>query len=147
MADPAASAEVRVLTPADAKLFERLADGVFDHAVHRRLVDEFLADPRHSLAVAIADGMIVGMASAVRYVHPDKPSELWINEVGVSPRYQRRGLARRILAELLAEGRRQGCREAWVLTDFENAAARATYRSAGGVESGPQLMVTFPLGE
>jgi aminoglycoside 6'-N-acetyltransferase I len=147
MADPAASAEVRVLTPADAKLFERLADGVFDHAVHRRLVDEFLADPRHSLAVAIADGMIVGMASAVRYVHPDKPSELWINEVGVSPRYQRRGLAKRILAELLAEGRRQGCREAWVLTDFDNAAARATYRSAGGVESGPQLMVTFPLGE
>jgi ribosomal protein S18 acetylase RimI-like enzyme len=87
------------------------------------------------------------MASAVRYVHPDKPSELWINEVGVSPRYQRRGLAKRILAELLAEGRRQGCREAWVLTDFDNAAARATYRSAGGVESGPQLMVTFPLGE
>jgi ribosomal protein S18 acetylase RimI-like enzyme len=147
MAEPQASAEVRVLTPADAAQFERIAEGVFDHAVQARLIDEFLADARHSLAVAIADGMIVGMASGVRYVHPDKPSELWINEVGVSPDYQRRGLAKRIVGELLAEGRRQGCREAWVLTDFDNAAARATYRSAGGLESGPQLMVTFPLGD
>ena len=145
MAGPRASAEVRILTPADAPLLERIAEGVFDHAVQSRLVAEFLDDPRHSLSVAIADDLIVGMASGVRYVHPDKPSELWINEVGVSPDYQRRGLAKRIVAELLAEGRRQGCREAWVLTDFENEAARATYRSAGGVESGPQLMVTFPL--
>ena len=149
MADPGtflgASAEVRILTPADAPLFERIAEGVFDHAVQERLVAEFLSDPRHSLAVALADGLIVGMASGVRYVHPDKPPELWINEVGVSPDYQRRGLAKRIVAELLAEGGRQGCREAWVLTDFDNEAARATYRSAGGVESGPQLMVTFSL--
>ena len=26
---------------------------------------------------------IVGFASAVHYVHPDKPPELWINEMGV----------------------------------------------------------------
>ena len=108
MADREASAEVRVLTPADAWRFERIAEGVFDHSVQERLVAEFLADPRHSLAVAIADGLIVGMASGVRYVHPDKPSEFWINEVGVSPDYQRRGLAKRIVVELLAEGRRQG---------------------------------------
>ena len=97
MADREASAEVRVLTPADAWRFERIAEGVFDHSVQERLVAEFLADPRHSLAVAIADGLIVGMASGVRYVHPDKPSEFWINEVGVSPDYQRRGYAKRSL--------------------------------------------------
>jgi len=146
MAEPRASAEVRVLTPADAPLFERIADGVFDHGVQAGLIEEFLTDPRHLLSVAIVDGVIVGMASGVRYVHPDKPSELWINEVGVSPDYQRRGYAKRIVAELLAEGRRQGCREAWVLTDYDNEAARATYRAAGGVDHpSPQLMVTFPL--
>jgi ribosomal protein S18 acetylase RimI-like enzyme len=145
MADPGASAEVRVLTPADAALFEHIAEGVFDNAVQERLLTEFLADPRHSLAVAIADGLIVGMASAVRYVHPDKPSEFWINEVGVSPDYQRRGLARRIVTELLAEGRRQGCSEAWVLTDEVNGPARALYASAGGEESLGVVMVTFPL--
>lgn len=147
MADPQASAEVRVLTLADAPLLSRLADGVFDYEVKPALAEEFLADPRHSLAVAIADGLIVGMASGVRYVHPDKPSELWINEVGVSPDYQRRGLAKRIVGALLAEGRRQGCGEAWVLTDHDNTAARALYKSAGGVESDAGLMVTFPLGD
>ena len=145
MADPGASAEVRVLTPADAPLFAHIAEGVFDHAVQERLVAEFLDDSRHSLAVAIADGLIVGMASGVRYVHPDKPSEFWINEVGVSPDYQRRGLARRIVTELLAEGRRQGCSEAWVLTDEVNGPARALYASAGGEESLGVVMVTFPL--
>jgi ribosomal protein S18 acetylase RimI-like enzyme len=149
MADPGAipgvSAEVRVLTPADAPLFERIADGVFDHGVQERLVSEFLNDSRHSLAVAIADGLIVGMASGVRYIHPDKPSELWINEVGVSPDYRRQGLARRIVDALLAEGRRQGCREAWVLTDADNGPARALYASTGGQESLGVVMVTFPL--
>jgi ribosomal protein S18 acetylase RimI-like enzyme len=146
MAEPPASADIRILTPADAPLFARIAEGVFDHAAQSRLVEEFLTDPRHTLSVAIADGMIVGMASGVRYVHPDKPSELWINEVGVSPDYRRRGLAKRIVAELLAEGRRQGCREAWVLTDYDNEAARATYKAAGGFDHpSPQLMVTFPL--
>src|ERR1700722_5223564 len=137
------SVEIKVLTKDDAPALQRVADGVFDDPVNPALTAEFLADPRHALCVAIEDGQIVGMASGVRYVHPDKPSEFWINEVGVSPDYQRRGLAKRIVTELLAEGRRQGCREAGVLTDFDNEAARATYRSAGGVESGPQLMVTF----
>jgi ribosomal protein S18 acetylase RimI-like enzyme len=140
------SDEIRILTTADAPLFARIADGVFDHAVQQRLLTEFLADPRHSLSVAIVDGQIVGMASGVRYVHPDKPSELWINEVGVAPDYQRRGFAKRIVAELLAEGRRQGCREAWVLTDYDNVAARATYKAAGGADHPtPQLMVSFRL--
>jgi len=140
------SDEVRILTPADAPLFDHLDDDVFDHAVQPRLLAEFLGDPRHTLAVGLVDGQIVGMGSAVRYVHPDKPSELWINEVGVSPNFQRRGLAKRIVAELLAEGRRQGCREAWVLTDYDNVAARATYKAAGGVDHPtPQLMVSFQL--
>ena len=85
------------------------------------------------------------MASAVHYVHPDKRPQLWINEVGVAPSHQRRGLARAILERLKALGRELGCTEAWVLTDEDNAAARATYASAGGVESHGVVMVTFPF--
>jgi ribosomal protein S18 acetylase RimI-like enzyme len=136
---------IRSLGPTDAALFDRVAAGVFDHAVEPRLAAEFLADPRHHMVVAMRDGVIVGMASALHYVHPDKPTELWINEVGVAPTEQRRGIGRRILAALLAEGRALGCTEAWLGTDESNTAARSLYAALGGREE-PLVYVTFELG-
>jgi ribosomal protein S18 acetylase RimI-like enzyme len=68
------------------------------------------------------------------WVHPDKPAELWINEVGVAPSHHRRGLGRQVVDALLDVGRAHRCRSAWVLTDRTNTAALALYRSAGGVE-------------
>jgi ribosomal protein S18 acetylase RimI-like enzyme len=138
-------AEIRVLTCADASVLQSVAEEVFDNAVDAALAAEFLADPRHHICVAIEDGAVVGFASAVHYVHPDKPMELWINEVGVAPAFQRRGLAKAILHELLAHAKSLGCAEAWVLTDEDNAPARALYGSVGGEEAPPQLMVNFDL--
>jgi aminoglycoside 6'-N-acetyltransferase I len=136
---------VRLLGSGDLAALGQVAADVFDEAVDPSLWSEFLADPRHHLAVAIEDGVVVGFASAVHYVHPDKPPQLWINEVGVAPTHQRRGLARALLDALLAKGRGLGCSEAWVLTDEGNAAARAAYRSAGGEETTGVVMVTFPF--
>ncbi|MFC3077467.1 GNAT family N-acetyltransferase [Phenylobacterium terrae] len=136
---------VRILTSRDASVLDRVADDVFDGPVVPSLAAEFLADPRHYICVAIEDGLVVGFASAVRYVHPDKPSALWINEVGVSPRFQRRGVGKAVMSHLLAHAGAEGCREAWVLTDRDNGAARALYRSVGGSESDAGVMVTFAL--
>lgn len=136
---------VRLLDAADLAVLGRVAVDVFDQAVDPALWAEFLADPRHHLAVAVDDGVVVGFASAVHYVHPDKPPQLWINEVGVAPTHRRRGLARALLDALLTRGRALGCSEAWVLTEEDNAGARATYRSAGGEETTGVVMVTFPF--
>jgi GNAT superfamily N-acetyltransferase len=141
------SIEIRLLGPADARVLENVAPGVFDKPINPHWSAEFLADPRHHLAVAIDEGRVVGMASAVNYVNPDKPSELWINEVGVALTHQRRGVGRQILAALLDRGRALGCNEAWVLTDTGNAAARGLYSAAGGAENSREtpVMVTFKL--
>jgi aminoglycoside 6'-N-acetyltransferase I len=104
-----------------------------------------MADPRHHLAVAIDAGTVVGMASAVHYVHPDKPTELWINEVGVAPTHHRRGIGRQLVAALLKRGQELSCAQAWVLTDVENAAARGLYAAAGGAETTGVVMVEFDL--
>jgi ribosomal protein S18 acetylase RimI-like enzyme len=139
--------EVRVLGPGDLAALECVAD-VFDRAVHPRWAAEFLADPRHHLAVALAAGTVVGMASGVHYVHPDKPPELWVNEVGVDPAHRNRGLGRQLLAALFARGRELGCARARVGTEVSNAPARALYRAAGGTEEAePFVLVTFDLGE
>jgi ribosomal protein S18 acetylase RimI-like enzyme len=137
--------DIRLLTSADKGVLDTVAEGVFDNPVDQALAAEFLADPRHHICVAVEDGLVVGFASAVHYVHPDKPTELWINEVGVAPAFQRRGLAKAILQKLLSHARSLGCTEAWVLTDDDNAPARTLYRSAGGREGRPNLMVTFYL--
>src|SRR5271168_489745 len=128
-------ADIRLLTSADARVLETVAPGVFDDPVDSAAAAEFLADPRHHVCVAIDNGVVVGFASAVHYVHPDKPNpELWINEVGVDPAFRQLGLGKAILRELLAHARSLGCKEAWVLTDEVNLPARALYSSVGGDE-------------
>ena len=138
-------ADIRLLTAGDGFVFDKVADEVFDEALDQELLAEFLADPRHHICVAVEQGTVVGFASAVHYVHPDKPAELWINEVGVSPAFQRRGLAKAIVSQLLSHARSLGCGEAWVLTDEDNTAARALYASVGGAEAPRPLMVNFDL--
>ena len=123
---------IKTLRRDDLALFDNVASDVFDHPIDKSLALEFLQDPRHHIVVAIADGMIVGFASAVHYIHPDKPPELWINEVGVAPSRQKQGIAKAILKALLQVGRELGCKNAWVLTDRNNKVANHLYRKAGG---------------
>jgi GNAT superfamily N-acetyltransferase len=140
--------EIRVLRPGDASVLDRVAPGVFDRPIDPRWAREFLGDQRHHLAVAIDATVVVGIASAVHYVHPDKPPELWINEVGVAASHRRTGLARALLHALFAHGRTLGCTQAWVLADESNAAARSLYASAGGrAAAEPAIMYEFRLAE
>ena len=135
---------VRVLGTDEAHVLDRVADGVFDDPVDPRWCAEFFADSRHHIAAAIDDDVVVGMATGVHYVHPDSPPELWINEVGVAPTHERRGLGRRLVATLVDHGMSLGCREAWVLTSPTNEPARRMYRAAGLLERDePSLMFTF----
>jgi GNAT superfamily N-acetyltransferase len=126
--------EIRMLKAGEEGVLAHVAPDVFDNKIEPRLTKEFLADPRHHIAVAIDDGVVIGFASALHYVHPDKPAELWINEVAMVPSHQRRGLAKQILQALLAHGRGLDCKIAWVLTETDNTAALALYASAGGKE-------------
>jgi ribosomal protein S18 acetylase RimI-like enzyme len=134
--------EYRMLRTGDGSVLDRVADDVFDNAIQPALAREFVDDERHHLAVAIDDGIVVGFASGVHYVHPDKPPELWINEVGVAPTHLRRGLAQTLLRMLLDAGRTLGCAQAWVLTDRDNSAAMRLYESVGG-DPGTRQHVMF----
>ena len=126
--------DVRLLGGDDKAILSRAAPEVFDHPIDPALAAEFLTDPRHHIAVAVDDGVVVGFASGVHYIHPDKPAELFINEVAIAPTHQRRGLGAAVLAALLNHARTIGCRTAWVLTDRDNVAANALYGAAGGVQ-------------
>src|SRR6516162_7386127 len=127
--------DIKLLGPQDAGVLANIAPDVFDDPIDARRADEFLADPRHHLAVAVEDGRIVGFVSAVHYVHPDKPRpELWINEIGVAATHRGLGLGTRLLRALLDVARGLGCVEAWALTDRANTPAMRLYAAAGSTE-------------
>ncbi len=135
---------IRLLGPGDPAVLDRVAPDVFDGPVDARWARTFFDDPRHHLVVALDGDVVVGIASAVDYVHPDKAPQLWINEVGVAPTHQRRGFGRLLLEALLAHGRTLGCTEAWLGTEPDNVAARGLYERAGGVAE-PFVLYAFPL--
>ena len=120
----------------------------FDERVVAEETRRFLEDARHHLLLGYVDDHPAGFLSAVEVFHPDKRSELFLNEVGVMEGARRRGVARALVDELKRIGRERGCASAWVLTDEDNAAAMHLYRSTGGVWNGePAVMFEYSLDE
>jgi aminoglycoside 6'-N-acetyltransferase I len=76
--------------------------------------------------------------------HPDAPTELYIDNLGVTPSRRREGRATRLLDELVAWGLEQGCEEAWVGTEADNGPARALYEGRGS-EAETFVMYAYSL--
>jgi GNAT superfamily N-acetyltransferase len=145
-AEASRALEIRLLRAEDRPVLERVAPGVFDGPIVVPWRDEFLDDARHHLAVALDGETVVGFVSAVHYVHPDKPPELWIDEVGVALSHRWHGVERRLLARMLTHGAELGCVQAWVLTSPGNTAAQRLYAASGGrAAPEPSVMYEFPL--
>jgi ribosomal protein S18 acetylase RimI-like enzyme len=137
---------VRLLGPADAALLKDADPEVFDHPVNERWSTALLNDPHHHLAVALVGGRVVGSATAVRHLHPDRPPQLFILELAVSHPHRQRGIAKAMLQALLGHGRRLGCAQARVSAEQANLAARALYASAGGkLQSDSLVEFSFDL--
>jgi aminoglycoside 6'-N-acetyltransferase I len=134
------SAVIRLLSPEDAPLFDHVAEGVFDEPVRKQRLTAYLAEPGHFFIAAIEDGMLVGQCAAVIHRHPDKPSELYIDEVGVADARLRQGIAGRMMDAMLALGKEKGCEEAWLGTEADNIPARALY---GSRAAPPQEFVMY----
>jgi hypothetical protein len=83
------SIEIVRLNTANAELLKVIAPEVFDHEINPQYLEAFLGDPRHAMYLAVDNQVVIGMASAVEYFHPDKPPQLWINEVGVALSYRK----------------------------------------------------------
>ena len=137
---------IRLLGPHEAPVLDNVAPDVFDYPIDPRWCAEFFADPRHHLVVALDGDVVVGMASGVHYVHPDKPPELWINEVAVAPTHHGQGIGRQVVATLVAHAKAIGCYEAWVLTSPTNEPAKRMYRAAGAIpEEELSVMFTYQM--
>jgi ribosomal protein S18 acetylase RimI-like enzyme len=139
----AAPVEIQIATASDAALFGRIERGVFDLPIVPGELEAYLAAPGHHLIVALKGGRVIGQISAVEQRHPDKPADLFIDEIAVASRYRRRGIGGQLLEAMLELAKRRGCQEAWLATNLHNVAARALYERNGSGEA--VLVYTFPI--
>jgi aminoglycoside 6'-N-acetyltransferase I len=128
--------EIIRLTAANADLLRNIADDVFDMDVVPERLRAYLAEPVNLMIIAVDGDLVIGQAAAVIHKHPDKPDELFIDEVGVSPDWRQRGIARRMMQAMFQLGRSLGCQASWLGTEVDNLPARRLYESFGedGVE-------------
>jgi len=117
--------------PRDAHVLDRVADDVFDDAIDPARIAAYLAQPGHLMVLAVRGGEVVGQARGMVHRHPDLPTELYIDNLGVAEDRRREGIATRLLDALVAWGRDLGCEEAWVGTEPDNGPARALYEARG----------------
>ncbi|MBT8141271.1 MAG: GNAT family N-acetyltransferase [Gammaproteobacteria bacterium] len=136
------SIKILQLNQSSVALLDNLAQEVFDHAIQSEYLSAFINDPRHVMFLAIDQETVVGMASAVEYFHPDKPAQLWINEVGVAPSHRRQSIGRRLVQALIAEAEKRGCVYAWLGTDENNLSGKMCFGSVPDGED-PQNFLLY----
>src|SRR3981081_1660050 len=136
--------EIRQVRPGDEPVFDRVAEAVFDEPIDSGRLAAYLAEPGHHMLVALRAGEVVAQVAAVIHRHPDKPTELYIDEVGVTPALQRQGIARRMLGEMVALGKAVGGVEAGGRVEAGSGPARGVYESHGATAD-PFVLYLFKL--
>lgn len=102
------------------------------------LFREALEDPRHRSTIARLGRTTVGYL--VAWFAPSEPGrdseEVHVLNLAVDPGRRRRGIARRLLVDLLEEARARGVRSVTLEVRPSNAAALGLYRGLGFVRCG-----------
>lgn len=137
--------EIVAVTAGNQGVLDRLDPDVFDHPIIPDRLARCLADPGHLMLVAVENGEVVGMCTAMVHRHADQPDELYIDEVGVADKALRRGIGTKLVRAMLDRGRERGCTKAWVGTEADNAPALALYHSLGPAEAESGAYFVFDL--
>ena len=139
---------VRRETTVDAVLAAELA-AMFDEGVSWDTEQgrRFLAHPDTLLLVARWNGEARGFLTAYRLQRFDRRrAEVLLYEIGVDEPFQRRGVGRALVEEAKRWATDVGADELWVMTEDDNAPARALYVATGGREETGLTMFDYDLG-
>jgi len=123
--------EITLLSRYNLHLLDTIAQDVFDTPVDTGRLPAFLADGAQNLFLAVRNGTVIGQLKAVVHRHPEKAPGLFVEELGVSPAFQRRGVATALMAATTTLAENLGCSEIWLATEPENDGANALYHGLG----------------
>jgi len=115
----------------NAHLLDHVADGVFDDAIDPVRLKAYLANPLDLMCLALLKDQVVGMVMCVIHLHPDKPTELYLDEIGTGDDWRRQGIARVLMQRVFERADAEGIDEIWLGTEPDNLPARGLYESTG----------------
>ena len=104
---------------------------MFDAAIEPTRLTSYLSAPDHALFVALDGRLVVGQVRGVLHHQPDVPPELYVDNLGVAPGHQRRGIATALVKALASWAQGRGCATLWVATESDNSGGRAFYAALG----------------
>ena len=121
--------EIIQLSESNMDVLNNYDEDIFDEKIDTYRLAAMLKERNNILLVAVNEGVVIGQVLGVIHRHPDKPTELYIDDLGVSEKFQRRGVATRLIEQLYIIGIDRGCEEVWVATEPENEPAIKFYES------------------
>lgn len=119
----------RWINASNADCLDNVAPGVFDHAIDPQRLAKYLSSAGNSMIVALHEAQVVGMCMAVVHDHPDKPAELFLDEIGTGDEWRRKGIARSLIEALCKRADDEGIEEIWLATEPDNGAAHGLYEA------------------
>lgn len=123
---PTPGLRVRSMTGADLGPVLEIETASFSTPWSRATFDRLLSQETAGTLVAVAAGTVLGYAV---YWHVKDEAEL--GNLAVDPDHRRRGVARRLLHEVLSSARREGAAALYLEVRESNRAARSLYGTEG----------------
>ena len=123
--------EVRRLTSEDAHFVQQIVEQVKSERIVTQRIDDFLRNEMNYVIACIDDSKVVGFVLAYELPRYDKNNMMYIHEVDVQPEYWRRGIGRRLIAEITRICGERGLYKMFVITNKSNIPACGLYESTG----------------
>ena len=112
-------------------LLTNIATGVFDEAIRPDRLERYLAGSHNWMCVALHGSLVVGMCMCVVHHHPDKETELYLDEIGTGDNWRQRGIAKQLMQAVFRRADEAEIEEIWLGTEPDNLPARRLYEGTG----------------
>ena len=136
--------EIVRITTSNIALLDVVDDDIFDDDLEPARVNRFVSNAGHLLVVAMRDHIVIGQTQGSVQLHLDSTPQLYIDNLGVSPKHRRRGIASRLVEAIVQWGAELDCEQTWIVTEPDNDAANALYESIGA-EHSTATLYSFPI--
>jgi ribosomal protein S18 acetylase RimI-like enzyme len=117
------------LNEGKAESFGKLADRAA--AIFREQLVSLLPSSQHGFFVATADDAIVGFALASLHRAEAGHIECWLDDIGVSHRWQRRGIAQALVGQVFEWGAKGNAQYFLLESGVENESAHRLFERLG----------------